>query len=400
MPVFTYRAVDAEGRRSQGRVTAASDAAAARELETRGLMALDLREGGAEATGGKGGAGGKKRRALLEFTRGMAALLPAGMPLARALGASANTSPKEIQGVLAEIQDRVQRGDTLSTALGEHPEYFSPLYVGIVRAGEQSGSLDSAFIRLTSHIEREEELSSKLISSSIYPLVLAVVGIASVLVLLLFVLPRFAEMLEGSGSSLPRSTAIVMGIAEGARAVWPVFVVLPFALMGILGWMRSSPAGRRVGSGLLLSLPVVGGWRRQALAARFARMAGELVGGGVPLLNALRDTAECMGDPTAQEGIEKVRHRVREGSPLHKAVAEIRIFPPELWQLIALGEESGRLADFLLKGADFLERRTERALERMVSLVGPVMIVTFGGIVALVALSLLQAIYGINPGSL
>jgi type IV pilus assembly protein PilC len=107
-----------------------------------------------------------------------------------------------------------------------------------------------------------------------------------------------------------------------------------------------------------------------------------------------------MGDPMAQEGIERVRHRVREGSPLHRAVAEIKIFPPELWQLIALGEESGRLADFLLKGADFLERRTERALERMVSLVGPVMIVMFGGIVALVALSLLQAIYGINPGSL
>jgi type II secretory pathway component PulF len=400
MPVFTYRAVDAVGRRTQGRVTAATDAAAARELETRGLLALDLREGGAEEGGGKGGAGGKKRRALLEFTRGMAALLPAGMPLSRALAASMNTSPKEIHGILAEVQERVQRGDTLSTALGEHPELFSPLYVGIVRAGEQSGSLDSAFIRLTSHLERDEELSAKLISSSIYPIVLAVVGIASVLVLLLFVLPRFAQMLEGSGSSLPRSTAIVMGIAEGAKAVWPVFVVLPFAVMGILAWMRSSPVGRRVGSSLLLGLPVVGGWRRQALAARFARMAGELVGGGVPLLHALRDTAECMGDPTAQEGIEKVRHRVREGSPLHRAVAEIKIFPPELWQLIALGEESGRLADFLLKGADFLERRTERSLERMVSLVGPVMIVIFGGIVALVALSLLQAIYGINPGSL
>lgn len=400
MPVFIYRAVDAEGRRTQGRVTASTDAAAARELETRGLLPLDLREGTAEGAGGKSGGGGRKRRALLEFTRGMAALLPAGMPLSRALSASANTSPKEIHATLAEVQERVQRGDTLSTALTEHPELFSPLYVGIVRAGEQSGSLDSAFIRLTSHLEREEELSSKLVSASIYPLVLAVVGIASVMVLLLFVLPRFAEMLEGSGSSLPRSTAIVMGIAEGARAVWPLFVVLPFAILGILGWMRTSPAGKRAGSSLLLGLPVVGGWRRQALAARFARMAGELVGGGVPLLSALRDTAECMGDPMAQAGIEKVRHRVREGSPLHKAVAEITIFPPELWQLIALGEESGRLADFLLKGADFLERRTERALERMVSLVGPVMIVTFGGIVALVALSLLQAIYGINPGSL
>jgi type II secretory pathway component PulF len=344
--------------------------------------------------------GGRKRRAILEFTRGMAALLPAGMPLSRALSASANTSPKEIQGTLAEVQERVQRGDTLSTALAEHPELFSPLYVGIVRAGEQSGSLDSAFVRLTSHLERDEELSSKLVSMSIYPLVLAVVGFASVLVLILFVLPRFADMLEGSGSALPRSTAIVMGIANGARAVWPVFVVLPFAVMGILGWMRTSAAGRRAGSHLLLGLPVVGGWRRQALAARFSRMAGELVGGGVPLLQALRDTAECMGDPMAQEGIERVRHRVREGSPLHRAVAEIKIFPPELWQLIALGEESGRLADFLLKGADFLERRTERALERMVSLVGPVMIVMFGGIVALVALSLLQAIYGINPGSL
>jgi general secretion pathway protein F len=333
---------------------------------------------------------------VLEFTRGMAALLPAGMPLSKALAASTSTSPASIQAPLHSVRERVQRGDELAAALGEHPDLFSPLYVGIIRAGEKSGALDGAFIRLTGHLEREEELRGKLLSMSIYPVALAVVGLASVLVLVLFVLPRFAEVLVGSGSPLPRSTALVLGIAEAAQQGWVYLLLVPVAFALALAWMRGTEAGQAAASRFLLSLPVVGTWRKQALAARFARMSGELLVGGSPLLSALRDTAECMGDPIARRAIDTVRGRVREGSTLTRAVEEVSLFPQELWQLVSLGEESGKLADFLLKAADLLERRTERGLERMVALAEPAVIIAFGGIVALVALSLLQAIYGVN----
>jgi general secretion pathway protein F len=145
---------------------------------------------------------------------------------------------------------------------------------------------------------------------------------------------------------------------------------------------------------------VVGGPRRQILAAQFARMTGELVAGGAPLLAALRVTQECLDDPLAREVTGEIWTRVRAGSPLNQAISQHRLFPAELVQLVALGEEAGQLAEFLLKAADFLERRTERTLERMVALVEPAMIIAFGGIIALVALSLLQAIYGVNASAL
>jgi type II secretory pathway component PulF len=170
--------------------------------------------------------------------------------------------------------------------------------------------------------------------------------------------------------------------------------------MLVITWLRVTPKGQRVAAGVLVSLPIVGNWRRQALGASFARMAGELLSGGAPLLAALADARDCMTDPVAREETDRIRTRVREGSPLHAAISENAVFPAVLPQLVGLGEEAGRLADFLLKAADLMERRTERAVERMVALAEPFMIVVFGGMVALVALALLQAIYGVNAGAL
>lgn len=397
MPVFAYSAVDPAGRRSRGRLSGATVAAVARELETRGLLPLTVEES-SETAGGAAPTFGR-RRGVLEFTRGVAALLPAGMPLARALAAGSASAPAGVRPILEAVRVRVERGDELAAALAEHPRVFSPLYIGVVRAGERSGALDSAFERLAAHLEREDELRSKLVSMSIYPILLGLVGLGAVLVLMLFVLPRFAELLQSSGTALPGMTAALLGVANTARESWQVLLVIPPALLLVSAWLRTTAAGRRLGANALVRIPVVGTWRRQTLAASFARMVGELLTGGAPLLSALADARDCTADAVARTETERIRTRVREGSSLNVAIAERPFFPPVLAQLVALGEDAGRLADFLLKAADLLERRTERTLERMVALVEPVMIVTFGGLVALVALALLQAIYGVNAGS-
>ncbi|MGH7503332.1 MAG: type II secretion system F family protein [Longimicrobiales bacterium] len=397
MPVFAYRAIDVEGRRSRGRLSGATSAAVTRELEQRGLLALDVEEA-ADSKQAGGGLG--RRRGVLEFTRAVAALLPAGMPVARALAAGATAAPSSIRPALDTVRMRVERGDGLAAALAEHPRLFSPLYIGIVRAGELSGALDGAFARLGRHLEREHELRSKLVSMSIYPVLLALVGIVAVLILVLFVLPRFADLLLSSGAALPRTTSAILSIAMAARESWRWLLAVPPILLLGLAWLRATPAGQRVYASALVHAPIAGGWRRQALGAAFARMVGELLAGGAPLLAALGDARDCMTDPVAREETERIRTRVREGSPLNAAIAERSIFPAVLPQLVSLGEEAGRLADFLLKAADLMERRTERAVERMVALAEPVMIVTFGGLVALVALALLQAIYGVNASSL
>jgi type II secretory pathway component PulF len=271
--------------------------------------------------------------------------------------------------------------------------------VGLVRAGERSGTLTASFARLGQQLEREEQLRARLVSAAIYPILLALVGAGAVLVLLLFVLPRFAELLTGAGGQLPRSTAILLALAAGARQWWPIFLVIPIGAALVATWVRATDEGKRALSAILLALPVVGNFRRTLLGARVARLAGTLLGGGAPLLVALGDTAESVADPLARDEIERVRARVREGVTLARAIGEGSLFPELLAQLVAVGEEAGRLEEFLLKAADILDERSERLTARLVALLEPAMIVGFGGMVGFVALSLLQAIYGINASS-
>ena len=398
MPTYAYQAVDGSGKRMRGSAQAISSNALTRTLEERGLLVLEVAES-SDAAAAKGGVRFGRRREVLEVTRAMAALLPVGMPLAQALNAASGVASGSVRAALQEVRARVERGDTLSSALAEHRQLFSPLYVGLVRAGERSGDIDAAFARLAAQLERDEQRRGKVLSAAIYPMLLATAGSVAVTVLLFFVLPRFVTLLEGSGAKLPRSTATLLAFSAVLHRAWPVLLLIPLLLAAFAAWVSNSDDGRRVWSGIMLSLPGVSTLRRYALAGRFARLAGVLLGGGAPLLNALDDTIESIGDPIARDDAIRIRTSVREGVSLRGAVAESKLFPPLLAQLIGVGEDAGQLQVFLMKAADIFEERTERATQRLATLAEPAMIVVFGIIVAFVALSLLQAIYGINANS-
>ena len=398
MPTYAYQAVDGAGKRTRGQAQAISSGALTRTLEERGLLVLEVAES-AEGAGGKSGVRFGRRREVLEVTRAMAALLPVGMPLAQALNAASGVASGDVRSALQEVRGRVERGDTLSSALAEHRRLFSPLYVGLIRAGERSGDIDAAFARLADQLDRDEQFRGKVLSAAIYPLLLATAGSVAVTVLLFFVLPRFVTLLEGSGAKLPRSTATLLAFSSVLHRGWPVLLMVPLLIAAFAAWVSNSDEGRRVWSSILLSLPGVSTLRRYALAGRFSRLVGVLLGGGAPLLTALDDTIESVGDPIAREDAIRIRTRVREGTSLRGAVSEGTLFPPMLAQLIGVGEDSGQLRVFLMKAADIFEERTERATQRLATLAEPAMIVIFGVIVAFVALSLLQAIYGINANS-
>jgi type II secretory pathway component PulF len=398
MPTYAYQAVDGSGKRTRGQAQAVSSGALARTLEERGLFVLDVAES-SEADGARSGFRFGRRREVLEVTRALAALLPVGMPLAQALNAASGVASGDVKAALQGVRARVERGDTLSSALAEHRNLFSPLYVGLVRAGERSGDIDAAFGRLAAQLERDEALRGKVLSASIYPMLLATAGSVAVTVLLFFVLPRFVTLLEGSGAKLPRSTATLLAFSAALHRLWPVLLLIPLAIAAFAAWATNTDEGRRVWSRIMLTLPGVRTLRRYALAGRFARLVGVLLGGGAPLLTALDDTVESIGDPLARDDTMRIRTKVREGSSLRAAVAESSLFPPMLAQLIGVGEDAGQLRVFLTKSADIFEERTERATQRLATFLEPAMIVMFGAIVAFVALSLLQAIYGINANS-
>ena len=396
--IYAYEAADISGRIVRGRVEAPGPSALARTLEQRGLYVLDVTEAAA-ATGSRGFRRGR-HQAVLEATRAIAALLGAGLPLARVLAAATGVAEGDVAEALISIRQKVERGEPLAVALGRFPALFPPVYVGLVRAAERSGDLAGGFADLTLQLEREEEIRSRLVSAMIYPLILASAGGVAVLVLLFFVLPRFVEVLGGTGAPLPGSTRVLLELSTGLQHRWPLLLgVLVAGVATVLASGRTT-RGRRLGAAMLLRIPGIRTLRRYGLAARFARLLAVLLSGGAPLLNALEDTGESMGDPVAKDEVARVRGRVREGSSLRSALAEGAIFPELLWQLVAVGEEAGQLREFLLKAADILERKTERSIQRLVTLVEPAMIIAFGGIVAFVALSLLQAIYGINADML
>lgn len=396
---FSYTAMEASGRRHRGREAAASADALQGMLEARGLLVLTISP--AEEGGGSrsGSAVRVSRRELLDTTRAMAALLPAGLPVVKALEAAIGVSSAGVTPVLEAVRTAVLGGETLGEALGRHPEAFPPFYIGLIRAGERSGDLAGAFRRLGEQLEREEQIRQRLLSASLYPLLLLVAGGAAVLVLLLLVIPRFVELLQGTGAALPRSTAIVLALSTGLRKGWPLLACAPIPIVGFMAWARHTTEGRQAWARLLLRVPLVRTVRQNALGARFARLLGTLLGGGAPLLAALNDTIASLDDPVARDEVNRIRDRIREGAALHRAIQDGGLFPPVLVQLVTVGETSGQLQSFLERAATMLEDRTDRLLQRLVALVEPVMILLFGGVVGFVALSLLQAIYSVNAGS-
>jgi type II secretory pathway component PulF len=291
---------------------------------------------------------------------------------------------------------RISSGCTLADALARHPRSFSPLYRGVVRAGERSGDLAGAFASLATQLDGELRLRSRLLSAMIYPAMLAVAGAIAIGVLVLFVLPRFAELLAGAHAALPRSTAALLATSRWLSAVWPFMVVAVVLAAAVLTAAVRTEGGRRALAELLVRVPLAGSLRRHILAARFARLLAVLLGGGAPLLLALDDTLDSLADPLARDEVARVRARVREGRALHSAVAEGQLFPPVLARLVAVGEESGSLRDFLTRSAEMCEERAERTLQRLVTFIEPGMILAFGALIAFVALSLLQAIYGVD----
>ena len=394
---FRYRAVDGAGHRVHGLREAASADALLRELERHGLVVVELSAAGTRELGRSWR--GTSVDDLLEATRALAALLRAGVPLARALDIGASIVPPRVARELEQVRSLVSSGMPLATALARYPRTFSALYCGVVRAGERSGNLAGSFTALTSQLEAEARVRARLLSALMYPLLLAVAGTGTVILLVQFVLPRFADLLSGAHAAIPRSTAALLAFSRWFHAAWPLVLLVVIALGIVVALGGRTERGRRAFATLLVEAPLVGRIRRHLLASRFARLLAVLLEGGAPLLTALDDTADSLSDPLARDEVARVRARVREGRSLHGALEEGRLFPPVLARLVAVGDEAGTLRDFLARSAEMSEERVEHALQRLVTIVEPAMIVLFGVVIAFVALSLLQAIYGVDASA-
>jgi type II secretory pathway component PulF len=391
---FRYRAATPDGQVMEGVVHAPSRQSVMDELRRQHLYPVTIDE--STPTGAaRGGRRLGRRAAVTLWTRNAATLLGAGIPLDRALGFSAQfASHHGLAETIRQVRRAVQGGASLADALAQHPRYFDSLFTALVSAGESSGALDIVFARLSEHMEESAELRSQVFSALLYPVLLAVVASVGVSILLGFVIPRFATVLADVGGTLPLSTRLLLGASAVLTKAWWLWLALGAAAVYLIPSALARPDTRRRWHAARLGWPWIGDIELKYSTARFTRTLGLLLKSGVPALPALKIARASATNLLVQESVDRAAAALTEGSALAPSLAGT--LPPLALQMIAVGEESGRLDELCLRVADTYDGEVRRALRTGIALLEPALILFFGALVGFVALAMLQAIYGIN----
>ena len=334
---------------------------------------------------------------LLQFTRELGALLAAGLPLDRSLSILGGlVEGGELSKVVRSLVEAVRAGKSLAVSMGEHPEVFPKIYVNMIRAGEAGGILEGVLRYLTEYMESTLALKEDIKSALIYPLILATAAGISLIVLFVFVIPKFAAIFRDNGKALPWITKVVIGFSQLlAEYGWIMLVVLCAAVIGALFYVRSAE-GRSEWDRLSLRSPLFGDLLRKFETARFSRTLAALLKGGVPLLEALGTVQGVVGNRLLARAISQVQARVREGKGMARPLGDSGLFPPLALNMIAVGEETGKLESMLAEVAGYYDQEVKRSTKRMMALLEPVLILAMGLIIGIVVISMLLAIFSIN----
>jgi general secretion pathway protein F len=406
MAAFEYLALDDAGRRTRGVVAADTARAARREIRQRQLTLVKLEESRARARAdaqpGASAPAPPGRGALSEsdrvlVTRQLATLLQAGTPLEEALGAIAAQAPRQAaRRTLLHLRSSVTEGFRFSEALAGAGRGFDGLYRAMAAAGEATGDLGGVLARLADLLERGCKARQKVLAAVVYPIVLACVALTVVTCLMVFVVPRVVDQFESFDQRLPLVTEVVIALSNAARAYGLVAAAVVAGAGLLVARALALKPFRRLADGLVLKLPLLGGYLRATGAARFARTMAALLRSGVQALDALEASKMTMGNLVLREAVETMGESVRRGGGIAAAMQAAGVFPPLLTFLAASGERSGELGAMFEKGADYLEAETEAGAAVALNLLEPGIIVLMGGVVATIVLAIMLPILRLN----
>jgi general secretion pathway protein F len=403
---FQYRAVDPQGKVVEGTIEAAEVPAVVARLHDRGLIPLDIgaSSGGARLRPARlalpqlrsFGGHRVRHRDLLVLTQELAALSSAGLPLDRSLATLAELADNpELKRIVTEVLNAVQGGKSLAEALAQH-RVFPPLYVNMIRAGEVGGFLDTVLQRLTEYLESAQELRDEVRSALTYPVLLTGAMGLSVTILLVYVLPKFSALFTDMGRALPLQARIVLGFSDMLRSYWWALLGTIGAVVGAVRYSIRTPRGRYSWDAWRLRMWLLGPLLRKMEVARVARTLGTLLKSGVPMLQALGIVKEIVGNQVISRALGEVEIGVREGAGVADPLARSGVMPPLAIQMIAVGEETGRLDELLLRVADHFDREVRVQVQQFTRLLEPVLILVMGLGIGFIVISMLSAIFSVN----
>jgi type IV pilus assembly protein PilC len=389
---FVARVGTPEGRVLEETHAAQDEASLRRELEKRGLHIFELRRRGLGRGLALSGISGRRRvdvQRFLAFNQELAALLKAGLPLLQSLDLMVGRmAPDTFRSVLSEVRERVRTGQDLSEAFGAHRELFPRLYPSILKAGERSGELELVLRRFIRYQKLVLEARKRVVSALVYPAVLVTVSLVMILIMLIFVVPKFELFFEGSGAELPllTRTMLAVGTTLESNGLW-----LAVALLGggIFFWRwKETPAGALALDRLRLRLPFLGPVLHRFALSEFCRSLATLLAGGMPLVPSLEIAVSAVGNAQIRERLEPTIQKVREGEPFHQSLEQSGVFTDLAIDMVQVGEATGGLDEMLANVSDFFDDQVETRMQRLLTLVEPAMLVFMGIVVALILISL------------
>ena len=419
MPTFKYTALDQNGVEKSGSVKADSKIAAMEMVRAQGLLVRECEEAGSAASKAiakstdskgakksaktqkkkaKGKAGAKvSQREMMIFTRQLATLIDAGLPLLQSLNVLAKQEPNHnLRATVVALGEAVQGGSTFSDALATYPRMFNRLFVNMVKAGEIGGVLEVVLRRLADYQEKASKLRSKVVSAMIYPLIILTIAVGILVFLMLVIVPKFREMFRGQNIELPGFSEFVFNLSDHfmARSIVSflpnavlVIIVLAAAITGLSLWRRTPKGGRAIDA-FMLKIPKLGHLNRVNAVARFSRTFGTLVTSGVPILQALNITRDTAGNVVVADSVTKIHDAVREGESIVTPMSTSPIFPPMVISMVDVGEETGQLPDMLMRVADVYDDEVDNSVTALTAMLEPLMIVFLAVIVGGIVLAM------------
>lgn len=398
MERFQYRAKSRDGKVHKGKVEARDIRHAAFVLRERDLIVITLKAARSpiQFTFLTSLLRRVKFVEIVNFTRQLSTMITAGLPLTEALALQEVQSPGGIQSVVSEVLRDVEGGKPLAEGMEKHPKVFNRVYVALIRAGEAAGKLDEILKRMADNLEKEREFRSKTRGALIYPAIVVVGMIIVSLVMMFFVIPQMTQIYEDFGAELPFATQLLVTISKFFISYWYVGV---FGFV-VLGWtlraFRATPFGRRTFDGLGLRIPIWGNLQKEVLMAEFCRTLGLLISAGVSIVEGLTIVAETAGNVIYSDSIKEASKKVERGVSLAATIATYEHFPPILSQMMAVGEETGKVDEVLLKLAVYFETESEHLIKGLTTAIEPLIMVFLGIGVGFLVISIILPIYNLT----